>query len=77
MAGHSHELQDTGSDQIVDWTDGQDQIDVSDFDFSLDEALATGTQVGADVSFAFDANNIVLVENATLAAFNADDFIIT
>ena len=68
---------DVGRDHIQDWTAGEDQLNVSDFDFSLDEVLATGVQVGADVAFQFTTDDVVFVHNATLGAFGADDFILS
>lgn len=64
-----------GTDRITDWTDGQDRIDLDDFDFSLARALSSGRQVGDDVRFDF-AGSIVIVEDATLSNFGAADFIL-
>jgi hypothetical protein len=38
--------------------------------------LATAEQRGADVIFAFDSDTQVVVEDARLADFGADDFIL-
>jgi Ca2+-binding RTX toxin-like protein len=68
--------EDDGRDIIVDWTDGADRLDVSDFNLTLGQALATGEQRGADVLFAFDGTTRVLVEDARKSDFGADDFIL-
>ncbi len=51
------------------------EFDVDDFDFSLDQVLATGTQVDTTVVFDF-GDTTILVRQAALATFGADDFIL-
>lgn len=65
-----------GRDVIADWTDGQDRIDVADYDFTLRGVLATGTQRGANVRFDFDDQSVLIVRNADLDDFTAADFIL-
>ena len=66
---------DRGTDRITDWTDGQDRIDLDDFDYILNQALSRGDQVGNNVRFDF-AGSIVIVEDAQLSNFAGADFIL-
>jgi Ca2+-binding RTX toxin-like protein len=66
---------DSGRDIIVDWTDGDDRLDITDYNLTLGQALARGTQVGAHVQFDLVSTRVV-VQNADLATFGFDDFIL-
>jgi Ca2+-binding RTX toxin-like protein len=67
---------DLGIDRIADWQDGQDRMNLNDFDFTLAEALSTGHQAGDNVRFDLGAGISVLVLDAQLANFDAGDFIL-
>ena len=63
-------------DIVVDWQDGADRIDLTDFGFAnAAAALAGFSQHGADVFFE-DGNNNLLIQNVQLADFTAADLIL-
>jgi Ca2+-binding RTX toxin-like protein len=69
-----------GADRITDFDEGASLSDVirlvglgASFD-SFGEVIAAASQSGADVVFNFGGGNTITVLNATVAAFNANDF---
>ena len=67
--------EDDGYDNIRDWQDGQDRIDLDDFDLSLSQVLRAARQVGDNVKFYLEETTIV-VHNADRADFSGADFIL-
>ena len=64
-----------GDDIVTDFTDGQDRLDVTNFDFnSVSDVLALATQQGADVVFELPTGTTVILQNVQLATLDASDF---
>jgi Ca2+-binding RTX toxin-like protein len=66
------------SDQILDFTQGDDVIDFGGVDTAFDtfaEVMAAGTQDGADAVFDFGGGNILRLANTTLSGLTVDDMI--
>ncbi len=64
--------------RITDFEDGIDQIDLSSFGFAdAEAALAFAVQSGRNVVFTFTPDNVLTVDNITLAQFTDADFILS
>ena len=66
-----------GRDRIADFAHGVDVIDLDDVDGidSFADVMATAVQRGSNVVFRLDDDLTVVVQNTTLDAFSADDFV--
>ena len=67
---------DAGRDRIVDFTFGEDRIDLDDFDdIGFQQVISGAQQVGDDVLFTFEPGHTVLVDNTTVSQFDSGDFL--
>ena len=67
---------DAGNDRIVDFSFGEDRIDLDDFDgLGFQQLIAGAEQVGDDVLFTFAPDHTVLVDNTTVSQFASGDFL--
>ncbi len=66
-----------GFDQILDWQDGSDKIDLSDFEFVAFRAvLLRATEVDAGVQIEFDGGDVLQINGMTLDQLSSDDFLL-
>ena len=65
-----------GNDQIVDFSSGQDKIQIDGLFANAAAALAAAVQVNGDVLITVDASNSLLLKNVSLADLQASDFVI-
>ena len=66
-----------GNDTVRDYTDGQDRLDFTNFNFaSVDELLDHAIQNGADVVFTLPTNVTVTLEGVDLTDLGGRDFLI-
>ena len=66
-----------GNDVVRDYTDGQDRLDFTNFNFaSVDELLDRAVQNGADVVFTLPTDVTVTLQNVDLADLGGRDFLI-
>lgn len=82
LSGGSHRdtfvfEQDSGFDRIIDWQDGIDVVDLTDFGFTdFSEVEAIASQVGAGVRLEFDGGEVLLFSGMVLSDLSASDFIL-
>lgn len=66
-----------GFDRIIDWQDGTDVVDLTDFGFSdFSEVEALASQVNAGVRLEFVSGDVLQFADMVLADLSADDFIL-
>jgi Ca2+-binding RTX toxin-like protein len=66
-----------GDDTVTDFTDGEDRLDVTNFNFaSADDLLDQADQVGANVVFTLAAGVTVTLEDVQLSSLDQGDFLI-
>lgn len=66
-----------GFDQIADWQDGPDKIDLTDFEFaSFDMVVSLATQAFVGVQIDFDNGDVLQINGMTLEDLSANDFIL-
>jgi Ca2+-binding RTX toxin-like protein len=64
-----------GNDLVTDFTDGQDRLDFTNFDFnSVDEVLDQAEQSGDDVVFTLGGGVTVTLQDVQLSALDEGDF---
>ena len=65
-----------GVDRVQDFEDGIDTLDFSGFAGagSFADVIAVASQLGANVRFDFNPNNVIILEGFDLADLDADDF---
>ena len=69
--------QGSGGDVIGDFTIGEDQMDLSDFEFASFEALSAGfSQVGGDGAIDLGNGDFIVLHGVTMADLDAGDFIL-
>lgn len=83
LSGGSHRdtfvfEQGSGFDRIIDWQDGTDVVDLTDFGFSdFSEVEAIARQVGAGVRLEFAGGEILQFSGMVRADLSADDVLLT
>jgi Ca2+-binding RTX toxin-like protein len=66
-----------GDDIVADYTDGQDRLDFTNFDFeSVSDVLSHAAQSGEDVVFTLPTGTTVTLQNVQLSTLGNGDFLI-
>ena len=69
--------QGSGGDVIGDFTHGEDQMDISAFEFESFEALSAGfSQVGGDGAIDLGNSDFIVLHGVTMADLDAGDFVL-
>ncbi len=64
-----------GTDTVKDFTNGEDRLDFTNFDFaSVDSLLTHAEQDGNNVVFTMDSGAVIILENVTLGMLDVTDF---